>query len=158
MAAGTADAAEFKGFACCAPDGDGVVHGTFTIAATGLETAADRTNLITLPEGVFLQKVSIWANDALDSHATPALDMNLVLVQGVNDPSEAGTETIIYEDTGTTRFQAASTTIAEKYVGLQLKEKGYNGKAYIRAKVAVAAATAAAGTVAVSVTLARNAG
>lgn len=154
MAAGTANAAEFKDYPLVAPDGEGLLYGEFTIPTTGEDTAADRINLMTLPEGLFIVAIKVYANDALDAHATPTLDADLVLVTGVDAPSDAGTETVLYN--AGTRWQAASTTIVETLVASKIAEAGYNGKAYLRWKVVTGVATAAAGVIKVGLILGRK--
>jgi hypothetical protein len=142
MSAATANAPKFAAYEKLAPVGYSEVVIDDTIPTTSLDDVGDRMNLATIEEGRTLVNYRIWENGDGDAHATPTLDFDIVLVQGVNDPSEAGTETILYN--AGTRFQGASTTLVEGFLNTKLTEKGYNGKAYIRAKVNTAAATAAA--------------
>lgn len=130
-------------YAQVAPAGTDIIPLDIDIDADYQSEANDRLNLLALPEGRTLLALILVSNEAGDSHATPTLDADLVLVQGVDNPTDTGTETVLYN--AGTRWQAASTTLVVQWVNTKLTEEGYNGLAYLRWKAVTASATAVDG-------------
>jgi len=143
MAAETTNAAKFTDYMKAAPAGYSEIVIDDDVTDAAVSEANDRLNLACIDEGKTIVNIRVWENEDGDSHATPTLDGDIVLVQGVDDPSEDGTETVLYN--AGTRWQAASTTLVESFKNTKLEAKGYNGKAYIRFKCVTAAATAVGG-------------
>jgi hypothetical protein len=116
-----------------------------TIGTDNLETADDKLNLAKISEAYIIAALIFACSAALDAHATPTLDMDLVISEDGAD-SAAGTESIIFN--GGTAFQAAITTPK-----VELWPNGYltkcrdnvDGDIVLRTKVVTGAATAQSG-------------
>lgn len=117
----------------------------FDVDADYQSEANDRLNIpnSVMPEGRYFDLFMLFDNEAGDGHATPTLDADIVLVQGVDLPTDTGTETVIVN--AGTRWQAASTTVVWYWANTYLDEKGYSGKAHLRWKCVAASATAVDG-------------
>lgn len=149
MAIGTANAAEFVNFRKgMDPSASTIpVHLKVTIPTTGQETIADRINLFAFPDTYDLVGIDLLASDAMDAHATPTIDADLMLVTGCEYPTDTGTEATVYN--AGTRWQAAKVATDRLWVNYATATpaSAYNGLAYLRWKVIAAAATEAAGTI-----------
>lgn len=147
MAIGTANAVGFVNFPKGIAPGDPEpqVFLRVTIPTTAQETIADRLNLMAFPDSYNIVGIDLLANAALDAHATPTLDADLVIVTGCEYPSDAGTEAVVYN--AGTRWQTASTTRLWVDYTTATVASDYNKLAYLRWKVVAAAATEAAGTI-----------
>lgn len=142
MAASIQNDAGFVNFEKAAPVGCTPIIIDTTIPATGLESALDRVNLCTVAAGRTIVCIDIISNGDGDANGSPTLDMDLVISENA-DPSQAGTETIIYD--GGTRFQASNSTVARVLVNHKAVDTT-DGNCVIRTKVNTGAATAAAMT------------
>lgn len=118
-----------------------------TIPTTSLDFAADVYKLLPMRGSRRILNLKI-ENADLDSHGTPTLDMDVVLV---DDDNVVATPVVLH-DAGT-GFQAARTG-PTGHVDIPLNQEVVSKKndAYIGLKVVTAAATAAAGNVTLWVT------
>lgn len=107
-----------------------------TCATTSLDDAGDRVRLFKVKNGTVINKVIVGNHDDLDSGAG-ALDMDVVLVDDNGD-------TILYN--AGTAFNAATTTPLIVLPG-NITVVDTAGTAYVGLKVNVAASTAQAGAV-----------
>lgn len=108
-----------------------------TIATTSLDDVGDRVRLFKVKNGTIINKLIIGNHDDLDSGGGGALDMDVVLVDDAGD-------TILYN--AGTAFNAATTTPLIVLPG-NITVVDTVGAAYVGLKVNVAASTAQAGAV-----------
>lgn len=111
-----------------------------SIATTLIDEENDRANLAAVENGHRIEWLFLKHGDG-DVHATPTLDLDLILVTGADDPSDAGTETTILN--AGTEFQSADTTGKWYQIGVTVNN-ATGGRGWIRSKVVTGAATAQA--------------
>lgn len=113
------------------------------LATTEIDEIGDKVNLLSIPAGK--EPIAVWIeNEALDAHATPTLDMDLVISED-GESDEAGTETIV-ANCGTLFQTANAGKMFLISLGRKLKDNE-DGNIVLRTKVVAAGATPAAGDV-----------
>lgn len=117
----------------------------FTLATTEIDNADDRVRLLWFPAGIFLLNAQVWVEDDLDTNVSPALVWDLITetAAGVAD---------------TRKVISAATAGQSAGEGADMDAGGaiHVGERYLVFDPTTAAATAAAGDILLTVTVARG--